>query len=735
MSIEEKIAQLTSIFVDDLIENGDFSEAKAEQLIKHGIGQISRVAGSKLGFKPREVAKIVNKIQKFLIEKTRLGIPAIVHEECLSGLMGPSVVMFPIPLALASTWDPDLVKNVAEKIREQALLVGVKHCLSPVLDLCRDPRWGRCEETFGEDHNLVAAMGIAYVRGLQGDGDRVYVVATAKHFAAHGVPEGGRNIASVNIGVREFRNIHLYPFEAVVKLAKLKSVMPAYHEIDGIPCHANDELLSKILRYEWGFDGIVVSDYWGVRMLNTVHRVAKSCKEAAILALSAGVDIELPHNNCFKELVEAVRKREIPEELLDRGVERVLYVKYLLGLFDNPYVDEARVPETIDGPSYRELAREVARKSIVLLKNDGVLPLPKSNIKIAVIGPLADNPFAMLGDYHYASHIGLVQPDIHIVTVLEGIRNKIDPSSVSYAKGCEVQTSDLNMLNEAIAIASKADVVVIVIGDISCIFDKNRCTSGEGIDRTDLSLTKPQEELVKSISNLGKPVVLVVVAGRPMSLENVQKDVKAILWCWKLGAEGGNAIADILFGDYSPSGRLPVSLPRSSGQLPIYYSRRPSSFGEYIEMPSKPLYPFGYGLSYTEFRYTSINVEPLEVPIAGEIRISVEVENIGGYEADEVVQIYIARTYNSLALPVKELKAFKRIKIKPGERRRVTFKIPTQLLAFYNRDTKLVIEPGEYKVVVGRNSEESIFETTIKIVGETIELKERKIFTAEAYIE
>lgn len=735
MSIEEKIAQLTSIFVDDLIENNEFSEAKAEQFIKHGIGQISRVAGSKLGFKPKQVAKIINRIQKFLVEKTRLGIPAIVHEECLSGLMGPSVVMFPIPLAMASTWDPELVRNVAEKIREQAMSVGVKHCLSPVLDLCRDPRWGRCEETFGEDPYLVASMGIAYIKGLQGDGDKVHVIATGKHFAAHGVPEGGRNIASVNIGVREFRNVHLYPFEASVKLAKVKAIMPAYHEIDGVPCHANEELLTKILREEWGFDGIIVSDYWGIRMINTVHRVAKNCKEAAILALSAGVDIELPHADCFKELVDAVKSGEISEELINKRVERVLHIKYLLGLFDNPYIDETIVPEIIDGPSYRELARDVARKSIILLKNDGILPLPRSNIKIAVIGPLADNPLAMLGDYHYATHIGLINPDIHIVTVLDGIRNKVGTSTLLYAKGCDVTSANSKNFEEALAIAGKADVVIVVVGDISCIFDRNRCTSGEGIDRIDLRLTKPQEELVKTISSLGKPVVLVVIAGRPMSLDTLVDNAKAILWCWKPGAEGGNAIADILFGDYTPSGRLPVSIPRSSGQLPIYYSRKPSSHGDYVESSSKPLYSFGYGLSYTEFKYTDIIIEPIETTVTGEIKVSLYVENIGKYEGEDIVQVYVSRMYSSISPPVKELKAFKRIHLKPGEKKKIIFKIPIQLLAFYNKDMKLVIEPGEYKILIGRNADDIIFETTINVVGSCLELRERKIFTAETYIE
>jgi len=736
MTIEEKIAQLTSIFVDDLVEGDEFSEVKAEKVLRYGIGQITRVAGSKLGFKPKQVARIINKIQKFLVEKTRLGIPAIVHEECLAGLMGPSVIMFPIPLALASTWSPDLVKHVAEAIRAQVLTVGVKHCLSPVLDLCRDPRWGRCEETFGEDPYLVASMGTAYIEGLQGGGEKVEVIATAKHFAAHGVPEGGRNIASVNIGFRELRNTHLYPFEAAVKIARVKAIMPAYHEIDGVPCHANEELLNEILRREWGFDGIVVSDYWGIKFIQTIHKVARSRTEAALLALSSGVDIELPHAEYYLELIDAVKKGEVPESLVDKSVERVLRVKYLLGLFDNPYVDENKVPEIIDNPQFRSIAREVARKSIILLKNNGVLPIPRNIKRIAVVGPLADDPLAMLGDYHYATHIGLLKPDVHIVTALEGIKNKVGSrTTVFFAKGCNLRSTEPKALEEALDLAKEADVVIVVVGDISCIFNREKCTSGEGVDRAELSLTKPQEELVKALKGLGKSIILVVVAGRPMSIESIYADVDAILWCWKLGAEGGNALADVLFGEHSPSGRLPVSIPRAVGQIPVYYSRKPSSFGDYMEFHSKPLYPFGYGLSYTEFKYSSLVVDPKEVPIGGKLKVFVDIENIGDVEGDEVVQLYISRSYSEVALPVKELKAFKRVSLKPKEKRRIVFTISTEQLAYYGKELKLIITPGEYKVMIGRSADDIVVEDRFLVVGESLKFKDRRKFFADSYVE
>lgn len=736
MSIEEKVAQLLSVPVEKLLENGDFSEAKAEKIIKHGIGQITRVAGSKLGLKPKLAARIVNKIQRFLLEKTRLGIPAIVHEECLSGLMAPTASAFPIPLALASTWDPDIVRRVAEAIRSQALAVGARQCLSPVLDLCRDPRWGRCEETFGEDPYLTAAIGVAYIEGLQGREGAVMLMATAKHFAAHGIPEGGRNTAPVNIGVRELRYTHLYPFEAAVKIAKVKAVMPAYHEIDGVPCHANAELLTQVLRLEWGFDGIVVSDYGGVRRLHSIHKVARSPREASILALSAGVDIELPDADCFPELVNAVNSGEIPETLIDKAVERVIYIKYALGLFNNPFVDEEAAPESLDGPLFRGLAREAARESIILLKNDGVLPLPKKLKSIAVIGSLASDPLAMLGDYHYATHMKIPQPDIHVVTVLEGIENKVGPSTnVLYAEGYGLRADNAKFLDEARRVASQADVVLVVVGDRSCIFDTVRCSSGEGVDSSSVSVDENQAELVKTLSSLGKPMVLIVLAGRPMSIENIQDYVNAVIWCWKLGMEGGNALADILFGDYSPSGRLPVSLPSRVGHIPVYYARKPSSFGDYIEGSSKPLYPFGYGLSYTKFSYRNLAVEPRRVPVDGRIKVSVEVENTGMYRGAEVVQLYISRSYSETTLPAIELKAFKKIVLDPGERRRISFVIPTELLAYYGKDLKLVITPGDYKAMIGKSAGDIVLEEVFSVIGTRREVLDRRTFFAEIFVE
>jgi beta-glucosidase len=743
MSLEEKVAQLQSISIDMLLDGREFSEEKAQKLLRYGIGEITRVGGSRVGLSPREAARIVNKVQRFLVEKTRLGIPAIVHEECLAGLMALTATVFPQAIALASTWDPDLIYRVASAIREQVLSIGARHCLSPVLDLCRDARWGRCEETYGEDPYLVASIGYAYVRGLQGDDISRGVVATTKHFAGHGFSEGGRNIAQVHLGVREFREQHLYPFEVAIRVGRALAVMPAYHEIDGVPCHSNKELLTDILRYYWGFKGVVVSDYGAIPQLSTIHRVAKDCVDAFRIALESGVDMNLPNVICFDELVKAVRDGIVSESIVDRAVERILGLKYMLGLFDKPYIDESKVQEVLDSEGYRTLALEVAKKSIVLLKNDGILPLSKNVKRIAVIGPNANEPRNMLGDYHYDAHLSRDSVSVKVVTVLEGILNKVSrDTEVLYAKGCDVASMDRSGFVEALKIAKESDVVIAVMGEKSGLdprwfgktFEETQYTSGEGVDRASLRLPGVQEELVKEIHNLGKPIILILINGRPLAISPILSYVNAVLEAWFPGEEGGNAIADILFGDYSPSGRLPVSMPYDVGQIPIYYSRKPSSFREYIEYQAKPLFPFGYGLSYTEFRYSNLAIDPIEVNPFGYIKIVVDVENIGRFNAEETIQLYISKEYSSVTRPVKELKGFKKIFIKAGEKRRVVFTLPTEILAFYDRYMRLVIEPGEYNVMIGRNSEDIVLKGRFKVVGETAIVSERKHYLSYAEV-
>lgn len=736
MTLEEKVAQLLSVPVESLLEGGEFSRQRARELLARGIGQVTRVSGSRLGLKPREAARLVNEIQRFLVEETKLGIPAIVHEESLAGLMASTATCFPQAIALASSWNPELVYKVAGEIRRQTLLVGARQCLAPVFDLCLDPRWGRCEETYGEDPYLAAAMGVAYVKGLQGS-LRDGVIATCKHFAGHGSPEGGRNTAPLRAGERELREAHLFTFEAAVKESGAMAVMPAYHEIDGVPCHANRRLLAGILRGEWGFKGIVVSDYFAIRQLQTYHKIAASDLEAAVEALEAGVDIELPSADCYNRLIDAVREGIVSERKIEEAAARVLRVKQALGLFDNPYVDEGAVPEALDNPAARELAREAASESAVLLKNIGVLPL-RSVRRLAVVGPCANDPLCMLGDYHYAAHLGLDKLGVKVVTVLEGIRKLAPPGTeVLYAKGCGILSKDKSGFGEAVEVAQKADVVVAAVGERSGGFwlgGREQC-SGEGLDRSELGLPGVQEGLLRELVATGKPVVAVVVSGRPLALSHdVLEGIAALIEAWHPGEEGGVALAELLFGVRSPSGRLPISVPKSAGHVPAYYWRKPSSFNPYVESDAKPLFPFGFGLSYTSFRYRDLRVEPSCLDPESWLDVSVTVENVGEVEGAEVVQLYTSRAYASVARPVRELKGFAKVKLKPGEAARVAFRVPVDLLAYYDREMRLAVEAGEYRVIVARHAEDEGLQAAVK-VERGFTLPARKKLLSEVRVE
>ncbi len=730
MTLEEKIAQLGSFSVHRLMTDGKFDIGKARELLKHGIGQITRVAGGS-DLPPKEAAQLANEIQRFLIEETRLGIPAIVHEECLSGLMARGTITFPQAINLASTFEPDLVREMTTAIRKEMRAVGAHQGLSPVLDVLRDPRWGRTEETFGEDPYLIACMAVAYITGLQGDDLKQGIIATAKHFSGHGWPEGGRNCAPLHTGPREFREVLSFPFEAAVRVAKVQSIMNAYHDIDGIPCAASRELLTDLLRGEWGFDGIVVSDYVAVHMLFNVHRVAVDEKDAACQALYAGIDIELPDLHCYAKLVDAVREGLISEAIVDEAVRRVLIVKERLGLFDNsPFVDPDAAPSIFDAPEHRQLARLIAQKSIVLLKNEeNLLPLRKDLSSIAVIGPNADDPRNMLGDYAYVAHLDLKEPPVPIVTVLEGIKGKVSPSTkVLYAKGCEILGGTTEGIAEAVEIAKQAEVIILAVGDRSGLF--GRGTVGEGCDRVDLRLPGHQEELVRALVQTGKPIVLVLVNGRPVTLGDLIDKIPAIVEAWFPGEEGGNAIADVLFGDVNPGGKLPVTFPKAVGQVPLHYSRVPLSHRDYVEMKNTPQFPFGHGLSYTKFEYSDLTITPEKISPAGTVSISVTVKNVGDREGDEVVQLYVRDVVASRVRPVKELKGFKRVALKPGEAKRVTFHLSADQLSLYDRAMRFVVEPGEIEVMVGSSSEDIRLTGKFEIVGEVREVPgERVMFT------
>lgn len=741
MTLDEKIAQLGSFWVYETLDKMTFSPEKAGRLFKHGLGQISRMGGAS-NLRPHESAALANQIQKYVIENTRLGIPAVIHEECCSGYMARGATVFPQAIGVASTWQPELVEAMADVIRVQMRSVGAHHALAPVLDIARDARWGRVEETFGEDPYLIARLGVAYVKGIQSENLDNGVVATGKHYVGYGMSEGGMNWAPPHISERELHEVYLWPFEAAVREAKLGSIMNGYHELDGIPCGSSKELLTDILRDQWGFDGTVVSDYFAINMLNEYHRITPDKATSAYTTLEAGIDVELPFTDCYGEpLRQAVLDGKIPEALIDIAVRRVLTQKFALGLFENPYVDPGVV--AFDTTEDRQLAHTIAVQSMVLLKNDdNLLPLSKNLNSIAVIGPNADSIRNLFGDYAYPAHIETLRemkhdnnvfdspmPDaveaaddfIVASSILTAIRAKASPETViHYAKGCEVLSDSTDGFAEAVEAARQAQVAIVVVGDKAGLTDD--CTSGEARDRADLRLPGVQGELVKAIYDTGTPIVLVLVNGRPVSLEWMADSVPAILEAWFPSEEGANAVADVLFGDANPGGKLPITFPRSVGQVPIFYSHRPSGGRShwkehYVETSSKPLYPFGYGLSYTQFEFSNMQIEPASAGAGETVTVQVDVTNTGGRAGDEVVQLYTHQYVSHVTRPVKELKGFQRVTVEPGQTRTVSFQMKVNQLGFYDQNLNFVVEPGEVEVMVGNSSQHIHCNGAFEIVG------------------
>jgi len=737
MTLEEKIAQLTGVKLGVLVEeDGTLSDAKLVEHLSSGIGQIT-LSGGATTLPPEETAENANAVQRFLKENTRLGIPAIVNDECLAGFVSMGATHFPQAIGMGAAWNPALTTRMAEVIRRQARAVGSTLMYSPVFDVGVDPRWGRTEETWGEDPYLVSRIGVAFVRGLHGDDLRAGVVATLKHFAGYSAPEGGRNLAPARMGPRELREVFLLPFEAAVKEAGAQSVMAAYHDIDGVPCAANRELLTDILRGEWGFKGMVIADWGVVEMLQSAHHVADDLTDAGRQALAAGLDIETPGNVCYSRLTNAVRRGEFSEEIVDRAVQRHLRIKMLLGLFDDPFVTAAEAGRVFDLPEHRAVALDAARASMTLLKNEGhLLPLDKSIKSIAVVGPNADSTRALLGDYSYSVYSELDQDAVKIVSVLEGIRNKLSADTeVHYATGCDVMDTSTDGFSEAIRTAEKADVVIAVVGGRSALHRGG--TSGENIDRAELTLPGVQVDLLKALHKTGKPLAVVLVNGRPLALEWPAKNVSAILEAWLPGEEGGTAVADVLFGDVNPGGKLPVSLLRTAGQAPTPYHVRPSSFAStahYAFTERELRYPFGHGLSYTSFEYSALHIAPDKVIGEEDIRISCDVQNAGDRVGDEVVQLYIRDPMASVGRPRKELKGFHRITLDPGEKKRLTFALPIDMLAFYDREMALVAEPGAFEVTIGSSSRDIRLEGDFEL-AEKRDVGNRRRFRTDVTVE
>ena len=675
---------------------------------------------------PRRSALLRNGVQRFLREKTRLGIPALFMGEALHGFMEYHSTSFPQALGLASTWDPELVHQVFTAAGDEAGSRGAGQVFSPVLDIARDPRWGRTEETYGEDPYLASRMGVAAVTGLQGDSwliDRHHVMATAKHFAVHGQPEGGTNTAPGNYSERVIRENFLVPFQAAVQEARVGSVMASYNEIDGVPSHVNHWLLDRVLRQEWGFRGFVTSDGDGLQMLVSTHHVAANKAEAARLSLAAGVDFDLSDGSVFRTFLRQVKEGTVPLSEVDLAVSRVLAAKFRLGLFDNPYVDPDNAERVTGSAEHRNLAEKVAEKVIVLLKNDkNLLPLALDKIKtIAVIGPNAAD--VHLGGYSREPAYG--------VSILDGIRERVgSKASVVYAEGCKITSArpgfrgwfDDNVklidpktqeesIHAAVELARKADVSILVVGENEST-NREAWSEGHLGDRDSLDLLGAQNSLVQAVVETGTPTVVILLNGRPLSINYIADHVAAILEGWYLGQEGGTAAARVLFGDVNPGGKVPITFPHSVGDLPDFYNHKPSADRSYAFGTKKPLYPFGYGLSYTKFRFDNLKVEPSKMVVGGTAKVTVDVTNTGDREGDEVPQLYVHQRVASVTRPIKELQAFRRITLKPGEKRSVEFAVTPAMLSMLDLDMHRVVEPGIFDIMVGPSSDQT---TTVQL--------------------
>ena len=715
MALAEKCAQLVGPF--GMEESGEFSPELARQHWQHGVSYIGTYHKSR---DTRKTVRYLNAAQKFLREETRLGIPALGIGEGLHGYMAHEATSFPQAIGLASAWDPALHERIFSAVAQEMRARGAHYVLSPVLDVARDPRWGRTEETYGEDPYLISRLGVAAVRGFQGErftGAPDKVLATAKHFCAHGQPEGGANCAPANYAERTLREELFAPFEAVVREGRVGSVMASYNEINGIPAHINTWLLRDLLRDEWGFEGFVISDGWGVDDLYRLHFVAADAAEAAEKAFASGVEVEL--GRCLRHLQAAVEAGRIPEAALDAAVARVLRVKFMLGLFENPFVDEESAVAITNCAEHRALALEAAHKAIVLLKNEGaLLPLDPAQLRaLAVIGPNA--AAVRLGGYSGDP----IQP----ISVLEGLRQKAgDAIEILYAEGCGLTQSpgsanelwfldevmpadparDAALIAEAVEIARQADVVLLVLGDNEQTCREAWAEHHLG-DRDNLDLPGSQETLLRAMVETGKPVVLLLLNGRPVSITYAVERVPAILEGWYLGQAAGTAVADVLFGDVNPGGKLPITFPRSVGQIPAYYYHKPSARRGYLFADKTPLFPFGYGLSYTTFAYGEPRLDKPTIRADETATLTVEVANTGARTGDEVVQLYIHDVLSArVTRPVKLLKGFQRITLQPGETRAVTFSIGREQLAYLGEDMRSIVEPGTFELLVGGSSVE-----------------------------
>ena len=770
MRPEEKIAQLGCLWITSLVSGERFDPDAAAETLRHGIGQVTRI-GASTGLRPVAIANLTNEIQRVAVERTRLGIPVVVHEESTGGFCARDATVFPQAIGLASTWDPSLVEEVAGVIRLQMLAVGARQSLAPVLDVARDPRWGRVEETYGEDPVLAGALGVAYVRGLQSDDLRGGVVATGKHFLAYGLPEGGMNHAPVHVGPRQLREAFAEPFAAAIRDAGLASVMNSYSSVDGLPCAGSHAILTGLLRDELGFEGVVVADYFSVALLVSHHHTAGDRGAAAAQALAAGLDMELPAIDCFHDLEAEMASGRLDIEVVDRAVSRVLAAKFRLGLFEQPYVDAGAAPARFQTRDQRVLARRAAAESVVLLTNDGVLPLRPDIGTIAVIGPGADDERLLQGDYHYPAHVEIVYlggsppeqrapgepaaqepagvpflpeaggafaPGPYFtphVTPLAGLRDAFGAARVVHTEGCGVSDDDRGGIDEAVALARAADLAVVVVAGRSGL--RPECTVGEARDAVDLRLTGVQDELVDAVTATGTPTVVVVLSGRVHTLERVARHAAALVQLWPPGEEGGHGLADVLTGVTDASGRLPVSLPRHVGQVPVHHGHltgggRSMFYGDYSDSPAAPLFPFGHGLSYTTFAYDRVRAHATTT--ADPVTVSVTLTNTGTRPGTETVQLYATDEVASVVRPYRQLVGFARVPLEPGASCDVTFTVHPSRLAFYDTDMRFVCEPGRVTFRVGASSHDVRATASTELSGDVARYRQREIVATQVIV-
>ena len=773
MTIEEKAMQLSAVYPMALLGIDGPIRSQLDAELKHGIGQISALGT--FGHKtPETVAKTVNAIQRYLVTETRLKIPAIFHNEAANGVVAAYFSAFPTPIGLAATWDPEGVEEMADLMRRQMRSVGLHQALAPVMDVARDARWGRVHETFGEDPYLVTAMSVAFTRGMQGDDLREGVIATAKHFLGYGVTEGGQNMAATAVGARELYDVYGRSFEAAIRLAGLASVMASYAEFDGVPIHISHEILTRLLHGRMAFTGTVVSDYVGVGWAETRQRAAATDEEVGALALAAGMDVELPNIQAYGQvLAKAVQSGKVPESLLDESVRRVLRDKFALGLFDDPYVPEGPVEIRTLASEGNDLSQRLAAESVTLLKNEkGLLPLSRDIKTIAVIGPYADSTMVGFPGYTYPAGLALVRalltggetsmagagsgssnmpPEARAaimtemqdvmsvdledyvrssypaVSLAEAIRKLLPNAEVTAVAGTDVMPSDPTDIPAAVTAARNADVVILYVGGKAAWAGHDR-TEGEGVDSANIDLSPQQVELVNAVTAVGKPTVAVVAMGRPQRLAPVIDRLPAVLTAYFGGPHQGTAIADALFGVTNPGGKLPVTLPRHVGQVPIHHGQRWGSgyrrtkadiHKGYLDMPSTPLFAFGHGLSYTTFEYGALELESDTVDVSGEARMSLTVINSGRRRGTEVVQLYAADTASGVTLPAQQLIGFVRVDLEPGQSETVRFVVPMSLLGDTGLSGDFVIEPGPVEVSAGSSSSDIRSSAEFKVTGQT----------------